>query len=48
MKELGCPIILGGDSHCTDALCHKFDEALEYITLAGYTAADIEKYPPVR
>lgn len=43
MKELGCRVILSGDSHCTDALCHKFDEALEYIALAGYT--EFEKYP---
>jgi len=46
MKELGCRVILGGDAHCTDALCHKFDEALEYAALAGYTS--VEKYPILR
>ncbi len=46
MKELGCRIILGGDAHCKEALCHKFNEALEYAALAGYTC--IEKYPILR
>lgn len=46
MHELGCRIILGGDSHCKEALCHKFDEALEYAALAGYK--EIEKYPLIR
>lgn len=46
MHELGCPIILSGDSHSTDALCHKFDEAYEYVALAGYTG--FEKYPLLR
>lgn len=46
MRELGCPVILGGDCHRTDALCHNFDEALEYIAQAGYTS--VEKYPPKR
>lgn len=46
MHELGCPIILGGDAHCTEALCHKFDEAYEYVALAGYTG--FEKYPILR
>ncbi len=46
MKELSCRVILGSDSHRTDALCHGFDEALEYAALAGYR--EIEKYPPRR
>lgn len=46
MHELGCRIILGGDSHCREALCHKFDDALEYAALAGYTS--VEKYPIIR
>ena len=46
MRELGVRIILGGDSHCTDALGHRFDEAMEYVALAGYT--EIEKYPILR
>lgn len=46
MKELGCRIVLGGDSHNKEALCHKFDEALEYAALAGYTT--VEKYPLAR
>ena len=46
MKELGCKIMLNGDSHSTEALCHKFDDAIEYAKAAGYT--DFEKYPPMR
>ncbi len=43
MRELGCRVILGSDAHCKEAMCYKFDEALEYIALAGYK--EIEKYP---
>ncbi|MBE6708465.1 MAG: histidinol-phosphatase HisJ family protein [Ruminococcaceae bacterium] len=46
MRELGCRVILGGDSHCVEALCHKFDEAMEYISQVGYT--EIERYPLLR
>lgn len=46
MKQLGCRVILSGDSHNIDALCHKFDEAREYAALAGYT--EFEKSPPLR
>lgn len=46
MKELGCKIIINGDSHSTDALCHRFDDAVKYAAAAGYT--EIEKYPPMR
>ena len=46
MHELGCALILGGDSHCKEALCGSFDDALEYIALAGYTG--VERYPIMR
>ncbi len=46
MYELGCRIILGGDSHCAEALCHKFDEAYDYVSQVGYTG--FERYPILR
>lgn len=46
MHELGCDVILGGDSHCKEALCGSFADAMEYISLAGYTSA--LKYPVMR
>ena len=46
MKDLGCKIILNGDSHSTDAFCHKFDDAVKFAAAAGYT--EFEKYPPMR
>lgn len=46
MHELGCDLILGGDSHCADALGGSFAEALEYIAEAGYTS--VMTYPLIR
>ena len=46
MKELGCRLILGGDAHCKEALGNNFDDAMEYIALAGYK--EVEKYPILR
>ena len=46
MRELGCELVLGGDSHSTDALGGSFAEAMEYIALAGYTS--VRDYPLLR
>lgn len=44
ISELGGRVILAGDSHNTDCLCHSFDEAVKLAREAGIK--NIEKYPP--
>lgn len=46
LKELGGRVILSGDSHNVNALCHKFDDAKALAEAVGFK--EIEKYPPMR
>ena len=46
IKQNGGRVILSGDCHSTDAICHEFELALRLIHEAGFDS--VEKYPIIR